>query len=102
LAHVDVRGEAIFSSDVADAEHPTSTVVMLVTVSLSFITGSADITEHGVSGRYRTVSRPFDTTNIHIRRPTVKVTNVALADEVSRTFLIAVAVSDILFTGAAQ
>lgn len=66
---------------------------MLVTVSLTFITGSTDITKDGVSTGYRTVFRSFDTANVDVRWPTVEITNVALADEVASAFLIAVAVS---------
>jgi hypothetical protein len=75
---------------------------VLVAVSLTFVTWPTDITIDGVSAGYRTVSRSFDTTNVHVRWPTVEITNVALADKVTRAFLIAVAVSDILFTGATQ
>jgi hypothetical protein len=73
---------------------------MLVTVSLTFVTGATNITKDGVSAGYRTVFRSFDTANIHVRWPTVKITNVAFADEVTSAFLIAVAISCILFTGA--
>jgi hypothetical protein len=101
-AHIHVRGKAILCANITHTKHAIFTFIMSVAVPFAFSARSTKATVAKISKGNRTFGCAFDSANIYIRGPIVKVSDVTHADQVAFTFVVGITIPCPFFTGPAN